>query len=557
MSISERIEGTIDNWREKWQERLKEWLADVLKWGLELLMDVLGQAFAPKLRPFIDKIEANAEIPPEFKPLFDEVKNPTGQVAGQIANAMGSSLVGGVTGRLMDWLLRPLMIALSMLDDFFLLDPFQLITLLRRGKVSPENYENWMRARGIHPDRSNDLYELTQVRFPSEIAAPAWLRDKEKYGWLWQDVLENGVDPERIKVLQELAHVIPQIRDVILFAVREVYTPEIAEEFGQFEDYPELAEKDAERAGVRPEDLRKFWASHWGLPSTGEAFEMYHRGKIDQELLFRLLRAKDIMPFWRDKLTEIAWNLPNRIELRMMARYGLVDKPFLVDMLKNVGLAEEYRDVAADMMLVMGIRTDFATRYRNKWINAEELEAELAETGLAPEIQERLYKWIVKNFQQERVEDELKLTKAEIVKGVKRGVIEWDEGLALLEEKGYDIEEAMFVLAVNIEALAGSPNNFAEFKRLTQLERLATGHKTERTKEEITGAETELGKVYAATPPISEEERKVKVDTIRRQRRRQDITRDQEIVALREIGISESLAITYADNDDLRLQGRT
>jgi hypothetical protein len=45
----------------------------------------------------------------------------------------------------------------------------------------------------------------------------------------------------------------------------------------------------------------------------------------------------------------------------------------------------------------------------------------------------------------------------------------------------------------------------------------------------------------------------VKVDTIRRQRRKGIITHDQEVASLLDLGIDTGLATAYADNDDLRL----
>ncbi|GAH93918.1 unnamed protein product, partial [marine sediment metagenome] len=44
---------------------------------------------------------------------------------------------------------------------------------------------------------------------------------------------------------------------------------------------------------------------HWSLPSPSQGFEMLHRGVIDEAELNMLLRALDIMPFWREKLTKV------------------------------------------------------------------------------------------------------------------------------------------------------------------------------------------------------------------------------------------------------------
>jgi hypothetical protein len=136
----------------------------------------------------------------------------------------------------------------------------------------------------------------------------------------------------------------------------------------------------------------------------------------------------------------------------MMARYGLVDKSFLLEILKKVGLHEDYRDIAADMMLVMGIQSDLSTRYGKGWITSEQVKSELAAAGLDPKIAERVYQWIVKQSATERVITEKNLTKAEIVKGVKKGTITRADGEKLVVEMGYDAKEAKFIMDINIPA---------------------------------------------------------------------------------------------------------
>jgi choline dehydrogenase-like flavoprotein len=177
---------------------------------------------------------------------------------------------------------------------------------------------------------------------------------------------------------------------------------------------------------------------------------MHHRGELDLKDIDDYMRLAEIPPYWREKLTTISWDLPNRIELRMMARYGLVDKAFLLEILKKVGLHEDYRSIAADMMLVMGIQSDLSTRYSKGWIASDDIKSELAAAGLDPKIQERVYQWIVKQSATERVTTEKNLTKAEIVKGVKKGTITRTEGEGLIVDMGYDAKEAKFIMDINI-----------------------------------------------------------------------------------------------------------
>jgi hypothetical protein len=57
-------------------------------------------------------------------------------------------------------------------------------------------------------------------------------------------------------------------------------------------------------------------------------------------------------------------------------------------------------------------------------------------------------------------------------------------------------------------------------------------------------------------PPVPEYETdigKIKVDTIRRTRRKELISRDQEITYLQGLGMTPDHATTIANNDDIRL----
>jgi len=101
--------------------------------------------------------------------------------------------------------------------------------------------------------------------------------------------------------LLAIARRIPPISDMIRFAVREVYSPDVRARFGQDDDYPEAFTAKAALHGLSEEDAKAYWAAHWELPSTEQGFRMFHRSLIDKPTLELLLRAKDIMPFWRDK----------------------------------------------------------------------------------------------------------------------------------------------------------------------------------------------------------------------------------------------------------------
>ncbi|GAJ06248.1 unnamed protein product, partial [marine sediment metagenome] len=119
------------------------------------------------------------------------------------------------------------------------------------------------------------------------------------------------------------------------------------------------------------------------------------------------------------------------------------------------------------------------------------------ETGLSSTIAEKLYKWIVKNEAPQRVEETRALTRALIIKGVKKEVIDRNTGLELLmRHQNYAQAEAAFVLDVELGAL-GSPETPLEFRQLVEEYRASQGLEFKEIPQEVIEAEKALLSVQA------------------------------------------------------------
>jgi len=172
-----------------------------------------------------------------------------------------------------------------------------------------------------------------------------------------------GYRDEDISALRALRQPIPGSTDLIRMGVREVFTPEIAEAFGQFEDFParfgEVMElvgyglrPTGELAGGGPGGGRTwaeaYWAAHWDLPSVTMAFEMYHRevtlpdgSTFDEAQLMTLMRALDVMPHWRDPLRQIAYNVITRVDIRRLYQDGIVEEDEVERTYRHMGYSPE------------------------------------------------------------------------------------------------------------------------------------------------------------------------------------------------------------------------
>lgn len=237
-----------------------------------------------------------------------------------------------------------------------------------------------------HAERSgynaNKLAALVQLALSAPPVAQAldMLRRGEISREQFRHALRKaGLEPQYDEAALALADVLPSVQDMVRFAVRETYSPEVAERFGQYQDFPGAFAEDARLLGLTPERARQYWAAHWDLPSPEQGFEMFHRGFIDRDDLSLLLRALDVMPFWRDRLIGLAARIPTlpdmiRFALRevwtpaIRQRFGLDDE-YPVRFTREAalhGLDEEYaRDYWAAHWELPSTEQGFRMRHRD------------------------------------------------------------------------------------------------------------------------------------------------------------------------------------------------
>lgn len=176
----------------------------------------------------------------------------------------------------------------------------------------------------IHPNHAQTYLDAVLTKPSSTDIIAFELRQGNDLANLDAQLRKIGIHPEFWPVYRTLAYQIPPVADIITMAVREAFSPEIAARFGQYEDFPKPLETFANMKGLSPEWAQRYWAAHWSLPSVLQGFEMLHRGVISETDLHLLLRAQDVMPFWRDKLTKIAYRRLTRVDIRRMYRTGVL-----------------------------------------------------------------------------------------------------------------------------------------------------------------------------------------------------------------------------------------
>lgn len=229
-------------------------------------------------------------------------------------------------------------------DTPTLLTPEEVQEARRRGLVTPEQHRETLQRHGFSAGAQSvwegmlpsllDASALVALRRRELIESPAFI----------EGMARLGIEEAHAEALYRLTEYVPPAQDVVRFAVREVYTPDVAERYGAFEDFPEAAMPDFLKAGVSRDQALKYWAAHWELPSINLAFEALHRDAetgVTEEDVRLLLRAHDVLPFWRDRLIALASQPFTRVDIRRMHKLGILDRDQVVRAYRDIGYNAE------------------------------------------------------------------------------------------------------------------------------------------------------------------------------------------------------------------------
>ena len=205
---------------------------------------------------------------------------------------------------------------------------------------------------GIHPDYAHDYLDAILTKPATEDVIAFELRRDPNLSNLGNELRKVGVHENYHSLYKELAYQIPPVADIITMAVREAFTPEIAARFGQYQDLPSEFVEWVGKKGLSKEWAERYWAAHWSLPSPQQGFEMLHRGIIGEADLHMLMRALDIMPYWRDKLIAMAYRPLSRVDVRRMYALGVLDVSGVRKAYTDLG----YNNYNADLMTKFTIK---------------------------------------------------------------------------------------------------------------------------------------------------------------------------------------------------------
>lgn len=217
-----------------------------------------------------------------------------------------------------------------------------VLSAMFRDDQYADKIDDYMERMGFDSD-IRQMYKIVanQLLNPQEIK-DLFLRGK--IGKIDRDrmLLMLGFRKKDLDKIEELYKIIPAPPDIIRFAVREAFSESYVNRYNMLQDLPSEFVEWAQKVGLTRFWAEKYWAAHWELPSIQMAYEMLHRGVINEAELVDLMRAQDVMPFWREKLIQISYSPYTRVDVRRMYREGVIGKDQVYKTYKDLGYDHEH-----------------------------------------------------------------------------------------------------------------------------------------------------------------------------------------------------------------------
>ena len=335
-----------------------------------------------------------------------------------------------------------------------------------RGVASLPDYYHNAALAGVSADRAKIALEANRALPTPGAIQEAYLRGEITEKEHDQVLSAYGYTDEQIKTFKALYWLIPPPTDLIRMAVREVFSPEIAEKFGQFEDYPQVFTNWAVKQGISENWAKAYWAAHWDLPSAEMGFDMLHRRIIDEDELKLLLRALDVMPYWRERLIQLSYNPITRVDLRRMYKMGVLNEDDiyngyldlgyspenarrLTEFTKRYSAPEDQSEQDEFRALARGV---YSQAYRKRLLNVDEYRQMLLTMGYAPDDVDLLIRiddyTIAAGDKVFELQDYRKDLQKLVLTAYNRGILSPEDTVVILSDLGYTQAEASLELSL-------------------------------------------------------------------------------------------------------------
>jgi len=406
MSLADRLRDWVDGLSDYWKDRVRGWVERSLTEAAQKFLDDAEPEARDNVKAVLEKIRDNPDTPPELKSIVEKALEPKSWIQIVVLVVMAVVMVVQAIQTLFKPAVDRLYQGEERLAQTYRLDPISLIT--------------------------------------------GWRRDPAAYEKYFDDLRDQGWSDDRIEALKFFTQFMPSAQDLVNWEAKEVFEPAMIAKYGLDDEFEGLDLTLFGKIGVTEEQARNYWRAHWEHPELRTIIEMLRRTGFSEDDMKAWFRLVEIPPYWRQMLIDISYEVPTRVDVRRFWDMRTINEERLREIYAWQGYHGKDLDDYVLWTKVYVAFPDLIARWKNGYITLDEVRAELTGYGMPADRLEELIQTKMKATEGERTAAERDLTKTDIYKGVKTGVITRGEGMELLMDLGFEEDEADYLLAINI-----------------------------------------------------------------------------------------------------------
>lgn len=374
--------------------------SDILYGGIENIFSKLENEALKVYENLINQLDVSDYLPENMKP--SAIRSAWVQAPVQLFPIL--MMIGGVALGFTIGIISPLQKIGSYKVDKVLrssrLDPGSGFQTARRYPSVREEIIEGLKELGFTDNLIAGLEETTRPTLTRDELAILWKKQAITDDYFFDELYKQGYTPERIEQVRQLRNLIPGISDIIRMAVREAFSPDVVARFGYDQDYPGDAAEWVTKQGYDEDWFKRSWYAHWNLPSPTQGFEMLHRLRPDRtdtpftkDDLDTLLRVADIAPYFRERLTQIAYQPITRVDIRRLYATGVYSEQDVYDAYLDIGYNERdatsltaYTTLDTKQELKQASLSQIIGAYRRGILSRDDTKAMLDEIGYPDDV---------------------------------------------------------------------------------------------------------------------------------------------------------------------------
>jgi hypothetical protein len=350
--LAEKIWNMIVASEVKGLSMLLEPFAHAIRFALESTVEDFEDQAADFARPLLTELANSDALPAWARKYFSDLLTPKHAIQLAAIIPIVMAVLGALAMAVMGAVIQLVQYAVNRVTDPFRV-PFDVAWINGRRKTADDKIVHGdLFDQGLSNERIAAMGEALEKRLQIQDIGQLVLRGEMSSDAAVGELYNQGWKREHAQAVMKLLQIIPVPGDLISMAVREAWDDGFAALAGTDADLPSEFVEWAGKQGLSPDWCKRYWRSHWQLPSAQMGFEMLHRGAIGPTDLDKLLKALDISPGWRDKLVQIAYNLPTRVDTRRAYQQGVIGETEVHDVYVALGYEEKWAKILTDWTVI-------------------------------------------------------------------------------------------------------------------------------------------------------------------------------------------------------------